>query len=55
MVPSNLAKFDKEGTDDKFWVISGVHRYEAMKKLDSMNMTKKIVGFPSDRKIVIRN
>ena len=52
VVPSDLARFDKEGCDDKFWVVHGQHRFEAVKKMDAINQTKAIAGFPQDRSIL---
>ena len=52
MVPADLIKFERDGTDDKFWVVHGAHRMEAMKKLDVMNKKKEVSGFPKDRTIL---
>ena len=52
MVPEDLNKFDKEGNNEKFWCVHGIHRLEAMKKLNAMNKLKDIPGFPKDRMII---
>ena len=52
VVPANLAKFEKDGTDDNYWVVHGVHRLEAMKELEKRNQLKEIEGFPKDKTIL---
>jgi len=47
VVPADLDRFVKDGENDKFWVVHGVHRLLAMKKLDILNKINPIPGFPS--------
>ena len=52
VVPADLTKYAQDGTNDKYWVVHGVHRLEAMKKLDTMNKIKPVPGFPENKGIL---
>ena len=52
VVPSDLDKFVREKTNDKYWVVHGQHRLEAMKKLSILNNVKPIPGFPPESGIM---
>jgi hypothetical protein len=52
VIPADLTKYDEDGTNEKYWVVHGIHRLEAMKKLDAMNKIKPIPGFPSKRSLI---
>ena len=52
VVPVSPDKFQLEDNDDKYYVVHGVHRFEAIKKVDAINKIKSVPGFPEDRSIL---
>ena len=52
VIPVDLEKFEREGEDEHYYVVHGVHRYLALKKVDTINRTRPVLGFPEDRSIL---
>ena len=52
VIPVNLERFEREGEDEGYYVVHGVHRYLALKKVDNINRTRPVSGFPEDRSIL---
>ena len=52
VVPADLVRFENDGTNDRYWVVHGLHRLGAIKKLLEQNKMIGVPGFPQDRTIL---
>ena len=53
VIPANVERFETDGEDEHYFVVHGVHRFEAMKKVDIIHRSgKPVAGFPEDRSIL---